>query len=231
MAQWFQEFGARPARVLDLGCGDCASVEGALRAYPNVAYVGVEQDKNALARARAALADRPDTLLLSGPGEGFAGDGHDLVMSLSVLEHVKRLDAFLRASVEAARPGGMVRHRYDLGHALTPSSPGERLRVAVARRAPRLVRTQRFTTYPDLDRIRQTLVGLGLEDVTVSQGQAPSLKQAVNRIDQSSEAARALVADLLEIDRRLWVQLGEQLPRTDRDRLFPSVLVSGRRPH
>jgi hypothetical protein len=70
--------------------------------------------------------------LYEGFGEKFQGHEFDLVISLSVVEHVKRLDRFLAVSVQAAREGGRVGHRYHLGHALSPSSLGERLRVAAA---------------------------------------------------------------------------------------------------
>lgn len=53
-----------------------------------------------------------------------APESFDLTVSLSVLEHVKYLDPFLRASVAATRPGGTVVHGYDLGHSLSIPPPG-----------------------------------------------------------------------------------------------------------
>jgi hypothetical protein len=72
-----------------------------------------------------------------GWGEAMnAPESFDLTVSLSVLEHVKYLDPFLRASVAATRPGGTVVHRYDLGHSLYPATKYERLLVVVSRRMP-----------------------------------------------------------------------------------------------
>lgn len=227
----FDALGPGPVSVLDLGCGSCSAVAKALRSRPSLSYVGVEQDASALARARALIGDLPNVRLEESFGEDFDDRGaFDLVISLSVLEHVKHLDAFLETSVRALAPGGTLMHRYDLGHALTPSSLGERLRVNVARRAPRLVPAARFTTYPDLAAIRKRLESLGIADITVRQAQMPSLKLAMNRIDQSTEDGRQLAAEVVALDARLWDHLAPVMDQPSRDRLFPAVVLTGRRP-
>src|SRR5215217_6648563 len=145
------DFAGQPARVLDLGCGTAVAFSPALSRHPNIAYTGVEQDSSALARARERMGRFPNVELHEGSGEAFRGQGFDLVVSLSVIEHVKHLDDFLAVSVHAARAGGRIVHRYDLGHAVTPATLGERLRVAVATRMPALVPRSRFTSHPNLD--------------------------------------------------------------------------------
>ena len=50
---------AAPFSVLDLGCGDAASVAGALRGLPVRAYTGVDLSTIALEEARRTLADAP----------------------------------------------------------------------------------------------------------------------------------------------------------------------------
>jgi SAM-dependent methyltransferase len=225
----FEEFGGEPARVLDLGCGTCGPFATALRRHPNVSYTGVELHAPSLAKARAAIGGLPNVRLHEGSGEEFAGDAFDLVVSISVLEHVKHLREFLAVSVRAAKPGGRIVHRYDLGHALTPSSVGERLRVAVARRAPALVRTARFTTYPDLDAITALLAELGVEGIDVVQAQVPGLKGAMNVLDPGSPADRELAEQIVALEARLWEQVGPRLSADRRDRTFPSVMVSGHR--
>jgi SAM-dependent methyltransferase len=229
VSELLSEFRGEEARVLDLGCGTCRAFVSALKLHPNVAYTGVEQDAGSLSKARQAIGHLPNVELHEGFGEAFDGEDFDLVISLSVLEHVKHLDDFLSVSVAATRPGGRLVHRYDLGHALTPSTRGERLRVAVARRIPALVPAARFTTYPDLDRIVQCLRELGVNGIEVSQAQLPSLKAAMNLIETDTPAGQDLCSSMVELDARIWRQLGPHLDRNVRDRLFPAVTISGRR--
>jgi SAM-dependent methyltransferase len=223
----FAEFGGRPARVLDLGCGTAANFETALRRHPNVSYTGVEQNREALAQAKELLAGLSNVELYEGFGERFGGADFDLVISLSVLEHVKHLHPFLSVSVQAARPGSKILHRYDLGHALFPSTLGERLRVGMAKRVPALVPAARFTTYPDVDSIVSRLSGLGVVDIAVTQSQMPSLKAAMNLLDAERDLDMAARIAGLEAD--LWDRLQARLAPGQRDRLFPTVIVSGYR--
>lgn len=225
----FAEFGGRPARVLDLGCGAGRIFIEVLKRHENVAYTGVEPDTAMLARAREVIGHYPNVNLSGSFGENFVGDEYDLVMSLSVLEHVKRLRAFLARSVQLARLGGRIVHRYDLGHALMPSTRGERLRVAVARRLPALVPAASFTTYPDRDAIVGQLRQLGVARITVTQSQIPSLKSAMNQIDRAAETTGALVERIVRLDRDLWDALEARLDAQQRDRLFPTVTISGYR--
>jgi SAM-dependent methyltransferase len=223
----FAQFRGQPARVLDLGCGNAANFEVALRRYPNVSYTGVEQDREALAQARDLLAGLSNVALHEEFGERFCGRDFDLVISLSVLEHVKNLDRFLSMSVQAARVGGKIVHRYDLGHALFPATMGERLRVGVAKRLPAAVPARRFTTYPDLDLVVSRLSGLGVVQIDVRQSQMPSLKAAMNLLD--SEEDVDLAARIVHVEEAVWDRLKAGLTPKQRDRLFPTVLVSGYR--
>ena len=84
-------FDGRPARVLDLGCGTGQSLADALVRHPNVLYTGVDQNAASMRKARATIGHYENVTLRHGFGETFGADGFDLVMSLSVLEHVKRL--------------------------------------------------------------------------------------------------------------------------------------------
>jgi SAM-dependent methyltransferase len=223
----FTSFNGRSARVLDLGCGSAASFEMALRRHPNVLYTGVEQDGAALAQAREVVGELPNVELQAGFGEQFRGRDFDLVLSLSVLEHVKHLDRFLCVSVHAARKGGRIVHRYDLGHALSPATLGERLRVAVAKRLPALVPQTAFTTHPNVDTVVARLSAMGVVQIEVTQAQMPSLKAAMNLLDASRDVE--LAAQIVELEAALWDCLNARLTADQRDRLFPSVTVSGYR--
>jgi methyltransferase family protein len=128
-----------------------------------------------------------------------AGASFDLTISLSVLEHVKYLDTFLRASATAARPGGTVVHRYDLGHSLYPATNYERLLVFICRHMPRIVSASRFTSHLDPSRAARILGELGLSRVEISYAQIYSLKQAMKRLSPI-ENGRELVERVLALD-------------------------------
>jgi len=221
----------RPVRLLDLGSGTSKDFVDVLRKYPNVAYTGVEFRAESQERARQLLAGIPGVTLLSGFGEEvertFEGR-FDLTLSLSVLEHVKRLDAFLRTSARVTASGGLVVHRYDLGHSLH-STRYEALKVGLFRRFGRVMPARHFTTHPDLAEVTRILGAAGVEVVEVSHSQMPGLKQAMNRLDWGSPAANAFARELIDFERRLYAQVAPRLDTAGRERLFPSVTVVGRR--
>jgi len=221
----------RPVRLLDLGSGTSKDFVDVLRRYPNVSYTGVEFRAASQERARQLLAGIPGVTLLSGFGEEvertFEGR-FDLTLSLSVLEHVKRLDAFLRTSARVTARGGLVVHRYDLGHSLH-STRYEALKVAVFRRFGRVMPARHFTTHPDLGQVTRILEDAGVEVVEVGYSQMPSLKQAMNRFDWASPGANRLAGEMIRLEQRLYAEIGPRLTTAQREWLFPAVTVVGRR--
>jgi SAM-dependent methyltransferase len=221
----------RPVRLLDLGSGTSKDFPAILRRYPNVSYTGVEFREHSQRRARELLAGIPGVTLLSGFGEEVERElegRFDVTLSLSVLEHVKRLGAFLRTSARVTAPGGMVVHRYDLGHALH-STAYETVKVAVCRRWPWLVPARHFTTHPDLAFVTRTLAEAGVDVVEVRHGQMPSLKRAMNRVDWSAPEAGPLWREVVRVEDALYEHLAPRLTVAERERLFPAVTVIGRR--
>ncbi|MFL5540232.1 MAG: class I SAM-dependent methyltransferase [Longimicrobiaceae bacterium] len=222
-------FGDRDVEVLDLGSGTSKDWVEVLPRYPRVRYTGVEYREGALARARELLAGIPRVELASGFGEevqaSFAGR-FDLTLSLSVLEHVKHLRAFLRSSARATRPGGWIVHRYDLGHALH-SRPYERTKVFLCRRAPWAMPARHFTTHPRLGEVTRTLEEAGVEIRDVAYSQLTGLKQMMNRIDWSEPGAAGVSRPLLELDERLARYMAARRPAREMERLFPSITVTG----
>jgi SAM-dependent methyltransferase len=220
------EFGSQPLRVLDLGCGTAKDWPSILRAHPSVTWTGVEPDTRSRETARKLLDGFPATVI-AGWGEGVNLEGgFDLTLSLSVLEHVKYLESFLRASVAATRSGGVIVHRYDLGHALYPASLYERALVTVSRRVPWLVPASRFTTHLEPAKVVSALVACGVSDVRVTHGQMYSLKQAMNyvsRIDGGEDLAGRLIA----LDAEVATTLEPILAEAQIAHLFPSVVVRG----
>ena len=220
------QFGERPIRILDMGCGTAKDWPGILRSRPWVTYVGVEPNSKSRSVANELLHGLP-AKVLAGWGEAMnAGESFDLTVSLSVLEHVKYLDPFLRASVAATRPGGTVVHRYDLGHSLYPASKYERLLVVVSRRMPWIVPASRFTSHLDPSRVARILGELGLSRVEVSYAQMYSLKQAMNRLSRI-ENGRELAERVLALDADVCKAVRPVVTDHEMAHLFPSVIVRG----
>jgi SAM-dependent methyltransferase len=119
LGQLLREFGDHPLRVVDMGCGTAKDWPSILRSHPRVIYTGIEPNARSRTTANELLRGLP-AKVLAGWGEATDAGVFDLTLSLSVLEHVKYLDPFLRASVAMTRSGGTIVHRYDLGHSLYP---------------------------------------------------------------------------------------------------------------
>jgi hypothetical protein len=220
-------FKERPVRLLDLGSGTSKDFPDLLRRYPNVAYTGVEPSASARAAAARLLNGIPHVVLESGWGESLAAryrGTFDITLSLSVLEHVKYLDDFLVTSVAMTAQGGLVVHRYDLGHALHPVSWYERALVWTSRTVPWVVPPSVFTTYPDLMRITRTLAACGLHDVSVRYGQMHGLKQAMNHV---SRIDAPLAGRIVQLDTELADTLVSRLSAREVARLFYTVTVRG----
>jgi hypothetical protein len=146
---------------------------------------------------------------------------------VSVLEHVKYLDPFLRASVAATRPGGTVVHGYDLGLSLSIPPPGyERLLVFVSRRMPWIVPASRFTSHLDPSRVARILGELELSRVEVTYAQMYSLKQAMNRLSRI-ENGRELAERVLALDADVGRAVRPVVTDHEMAHLFPSVIVRG----
>jgi len=165
--------------------------------------------------------------VIAGWGEAATTQGgFDLTLSLSVLEHVKYLDRFLRASVNATRPGGTIVHRYDLGHALYPASSYERWLVTLSRRLPWLVPASRFTTFVDPQHVIEVLGSLGVSDLRATYAQMYSLKQAMNHVSRIP-GAQDLVERLLALDDQVAGTLRPRMSESQMAHLFPSVTIRG----
>jgi SAM-dependent methyltransferase len=222
-----QSYAGRPLRVLDLGSGTSKDFPELLRRYPNVSYTGVEPMDAARNTAAKLLDGIPNVVLEARWGESLASsyrNQFDVTLSLSVLEHVKYLEAFLKTSVSVTKPGGLVWHRYDLGHALYPASWYERGLVVASRTTPWLVPAGIFTTRLDPARVTEMLTAFGVHDITVRHGQMHGLKQAMNAVAAvDPDLARRIV----ELDVQLVETLTPILPPSKMQWLFPTVLVKG----
>lgn len=96
----------RSVRVLDMGAGlGQTSVEARLRGADVVA-IEPGPDWCRVVSARMAEVGGRDVLVADGEQMPFRDESFDVVMSVAVLEHVKRPAVYLREAFRVLRPGG-----------------------------------------------------------------------------------------------------------------------------
>jgi SAM-dependent methyltransferase len=103
----------RPARVLDVGCGDGWAVIELAKAFPHLRPEGVDSDEGAIARAKEHAAaesvvdrvrfERRDATTLAADGEGY-----DVVFLFECLHDMGRPVEVLDAVRRSLAPGGTV---------------------------------------------------------------------------------------------------------------------------
>ncbi len=108
-----ERFAPRPFSVLDLGCGDAATLTGILRAFQVARYRGVDLSEGALAVARRNLETLgcPFTLQHGDMCEEIAASAEpvDVLHASYALHHVsrERKEAFFRDAARKLAPGGL----------------------------------------------------------------------------------------------------------------------------
>lgn len=212
--------------VLDMGCGDARNWVRPLGERPDLLYTGIEQHAPSLERARALLPRRAGISLVDGFGEQAStlAGRFDLVISLSVLEHVKYLERFLAIGCTAARPGARIVHRYDLGHDLH-GPLRERLHVWLCRRLGFICPASRYTTHPRSPEIVRILEQHGASVTAIEHSQHHGLKQLMNRLDRGHPDASALAARLIALDADLAASAALPLDPALRDHVFPAITI------
>jgi SAM-dependent methyltransferase len=212
--------------ILDLGSGESRSVVPLLKRYPQTRYVGVEPSETAAAAARTLLAPFPNarvyTQLAYEPLPDEAP--FDIVLSLSVLEHVKQLDRFLTNSIAMTKSGGRIIHRYDLGHSLHPSSIKERFQVFLGNHFPKLLPEHKFVRYVDSDEVVRLLEKSGAHVDGITYHQMPDHKRFLKDFVPTSDEAETLVTRLSEWEFDISPHLSG-MQKTKRELLFPAIAV------
>lgn len=94
--------------VLDLGCGD-AALGAMLLQQGCTSYLGIDGSQEMVARAAVTIQDPRGTVALQNMEElSVPAASVDLVVSRLALHYLEDLDAVLRASHAALRPGGRL---------------------------------------------------------------------------------------------------------------------------
>lgn len=216
------------ANILELGSGTSAPVADLLRRRPDIRYTGVEPSQRAYEAAQQAIGHLPNVRLINDFAYDIQDLGtFDLCFSLSVLEHVKQLETFLEQSVLAVKNGGYIVHRYDLGHALTPTSLKERVQVFLGNHAPRLLSEHKFVCYLSPERVVDILTKKGAVTERITYHQMPEHKELFKKLGHSpavTDAARRIAEWEFDVSPLL-----DEVPARVRESLFPAVAVWARK--
>jgi trans-aconitate 2-methyltransferase len=214
-------------RVLDLGCGSASYVPSLMARFPGIEYVGVEpieasyqsalKNLQGISQAKVHLQLGYDSV----PSEAEAS--FDVVFSLSALEHIKQLGRFLALSAKYARSGGLVVHRYDLGHALHTHSFKEWVHVKLGNNAPWILPERQFVRYLAPSEVEMLYKGIGVTPEKTTYHQMPSHK-AFEKYFKGSDTTAVDELFAWEMKHQGCIA---KIPQKDRERLFPAIAVWG----
>lgn len=220
---------AKPVRLLDFGCGTASYVPAILAADPLVTYVGIEPIAQSFAAAEKNLAglERASVHFQLGydPIPGVELGTCDAVVSLSVLEHVKHLDRFIAMSAAYVRPGGLMVHRYDLGHALYTHTFKEWIHVRLGNNLPAVLPERQFVRYVPETEVRALYEQQGFAVEPSTYHQLPNVKR-LEKFNRMESGYDTMVSEMYAWEWR-HQEMFRKLPLPDREELFPSVAVWG----
>lgn len=215
--------------ILELGSGTSSAVASFLKENKRIKYFGIEPSRTAYTEAQKKIghllnAELENGLAYDAPQDSF----FDISFSLSVLEHVKHLDRFIKASVKATKPGGYIIHRYDLGHALYPSSLKERFQVFLGNVFPFILSEHKFVRYLDPEEVKREMERAGAEVFDITYHQMPSHKAFLKHIKSENEEENILCTEIIDWEYKVSPLL-KSLDKSVREKLFPAICVWGKR--
>ncbi len=122
--RWIGDFVAKrggKAAILDLGCGAALNFVELLKRNPGIHYVGLDPSMRACEEARKNLDRLNATIHHSSAyaARKLLDKRFDLVVSFSVLEHVRRRLDYLVSAKACLKEGGAFLINYDAGHFLS----------------------------------------------------------------------------------------------------------------
>ena len=222
-----EESGLDAPKILELGCGTARYMPEILKKYPAIVYTGLEPLATSYATAVSNIGALPQVTLYNQLGYGdlpnIAPESFDIVFSISALEHVKNLRAFITMSGKYVKKGGLLVHRYDLGHALYPGSLKERVHVFLGNTVPRVLPVNKFVRYVPEDEVTRLCSAVDCVPFKSTYHQMPNHK-SLEKASVGNEALEGAITELYA-----WEWQHEKsfslLPIRTREALFPAVAV------
>ena len=210
--------------ILDLGSGKSLNFENIIKKYPSISYTGLEpfwtdfsfaKDKFAMCKNTQFIND------LAYKDNSSLMPEYDLVISLSVLEHVKQLEKFLKFSSQKTISKGRCIHLYDLSHSLHPSSLKEKFQVWLCnhRFFKKFIPEHKFASYIDSNSVIQILKSSNLNLEKITQHNIPDHIKLLKSLEEVSEETISNLAEK-EVG---WADLIHS--KKKREELFPAVCV------
>lgn len=220
-------------KILEIGCGTANYVPKVLAEFPKVTYVGIEPIKESFAAAQKNLVDQPNVKVFYQLGyercSEIEGIEFDLVISFSVLEHVKQLGKFMAFAASCLAKDGLMVHRYDLGHALYPGSLKERFHVFLGNTFPQVLPETKFVRYVPKQEVADEFAKvLGNAPYQYTYHQMPNVKKLEKLCVAKNVREGDMFQTFYEWEFAYARQL-DQLPTEKLELLFPTVAVWGRR--
>ena len=214
-------------RVLDLGCGTANYVPSLVERFPSITYVGVEPIDSSYQAALKNLAGVEKATVHfqlgydSIPNE--TEGSFDVVFSLSVLEHIKQLSRFLALGTKYTKSGGLVVHRYDLGHALHTHSVKEWIHVKLGNYIPAILPERQFVRYLSDREVKAIYEAQGVKPISTTYHQMPDHKAFEKYVKHLNTTA---VDELFAWEMKYQAEIAT-IPEREREYLFPAVAVWG----
>lgn len=218
-------------KVLDLGSGQSRNFLPLFEKNPELQYTGIEPS-NAAKKAAELLNKYPNARIIQSPAyTGFEelNAQFDIVVSLSVLEHIRKLEQFLEFSVKKLKKGGTLIHLYDLGHYLYPSNMLERLQTifcstpGLKKLAPEL----KFAAYVNQESVEKFLKQNGIKIERITYHNMPSNVEFAKQLEDTPQARNA-IHKIAEIEAEL-SEIADKIPVKKREKLFPSICIWGKK--
>ncbi len=219
--------GIETPRILEMSCGTARYMPYILDRYPRITYVGVEPFAPSFREAEKHIGSYPNVKLHKQLGysevTGAEKESFDIVFSLSALEHIKDLRAYMSRVASYVKKDGLMVHRYDLGHALYPVSLKERVHAFLGNHIPWILPEDKFVRYVSQEEVVKEFRNAGCEPYDFSYHQMPNhkaLEKALTKGEISSDILEEIY--MWEWKHRSTIA---KIGVKEREALFPAVTV------